>query len=434
MMDYSKQVKEIATYFRKNEKDVKDFKMGIEFEHFIIDKETLKTINYFNENGVRDTLKELEALGWEGYYEGEYILGLSKDDKFITLEPGSQFEFSMKPQKDIMGIEKVYFEFLGQIIPILERKNQYLIAVGYHPETKIEDIKILPKQRYDYMFNYFKTKGSHAHNMMKGTASLQIAMDYKSEEDYVKKFRITNAFGPVMFALFDNAFYFEGEKWPKHNVRTLIWENCDNDRSGVVEGTFDPEFGYEKYAQYILNHPPIFVDDGKTLHFTGNKLAKEVFDPENYTEDELEHILTMVFPDVRTKKYVEIRMMDSIPYPLNLSVVALWKGVLYNEDNVEKAYDYVKGITEEDIQRAKQDIIEKGLDGKLKGETVYDRGNWLLEVAKTGLAEQERKYLQPLEDMLKMKKNPYAITQENQSLGKKEAIEWCTLNKLIEVE
>lgn len=433
-MNYKKQVEEIVKYFKSSEKDEKNFKIGIEFEHFIIDKDNLKTISYYGDDGVEETLKELESNGWIGDYDEDYLLGLKNNNKVITLEPGSQLEFSVLPQKDIMDIEKEYFEFLKEIIPILDKKNQGLIAVGYHPETKIDDIKILPKKRYSYMFEYFKDKGSHAHNMMKGTASVQIAFDFKSEADYIKKFQIGNALAPVMYALFDNAYYFEGEVWEKHNLRSYIWENCDRRRSGIVTGTFDKDFGYERYAEYILNGPPIFMDDGENVYLTGDKLFKDIFNPDDYTIEELEHGLTMFFPDVRTKKFVEIRMMDSIPYPLNLACLALWKGILYDEDNMNKVYKYIKEIDMEDIDKSKISIQEKGLQGKLKGKTIYETAKWIVGLSKIGLSDEEQEYLLPLEKMIEDKKNPYEMIKEKDPLGKKKALDWCILNNLHEVK
>ena len=429
-MDYYKQINEIVEYFRSHEKTEEDFKIGIEFEHFVIDKDTLKTVSYYGKEGVEETLKDLEAQGWEGSYEGDYLLGLSNKDKVITLEPGSQLEFSVKPQKNIRDIEKEYMEFLEEIIPILDRKNQGLIAIGYHPETKINEIKILPKQRYSYMFEYFKDKGIHAHNMMKGTASLQIAIDFKSEEDYIKKFRIANALSPVLYAMFDNGFYFEGERWNKHNLRAYIWENCDKDRSGVVNEAFDDDFGYKKYAEYILNGPPIFIDNGEKMYSTGDKLVKEIFDPENYTIEELEHILTMFFPDVRTKKYIEIRMIDAIPYPLNLAPVALIKGILSDEENLNKIYEYIEDINAVDIEKIKTSIFNKGINGEFKDKSIYEICRMIVEMAKTSLSLDEKKYILPLEKMVNDIKNPYEIIKEREHLGKKEAINWCILNYL----
>lgn len=429
-MDYYKQINEIVEYFRSHEKAEEDFKIGIEFEHFVIDKDTLKTVSYYGKGGVEETLKDLEAQGWEGSYEGDYLLGLSNKDKVITLEPGSQLEFSVKPQENIWDIEKEYMEFLEEIIPILDRKNQGLIAIGYHPETRINEIKILPKQRYSYMFEYFKDKGIHAHNMMKGTASLQVAIDFKSEEDYIKKFRIANALSPVLYAMFDNGFYFEGKRWGKHNLRAYIWENCDKDRSGVVNEAFDDDFGYKKYAEYILNGPPIFIDDGEKMYSTGDKLVKEIFDPENYTIEELEHILTMFFPDVRTKKYIEIRMIDAIPYPLNLAAVALIKGILYDEENLNKIYEYIEDINAVDIEKIKTSIFNKGINGEFKDRSIYEICRMIVEMAKTSLSLDEKKYILPLEKMVNDIKNPYEIIKEREHLGKKEAINWCILNYL----
>ncbi|OZV11969.1 glutamate--cysteine ligase [Tissierella sp. P1] len=433
-MNYNRQIEEISNYFRNSEKEIEDFKIGIEFEHFVVYKDSLKTVSYYGENGVGETLSELEKNGWEGKYEGEYILELSKDNKTITLEPGSQLELSINAKKNIEDIEKEYLEFLEEIIPVLDKKNQGLITTAYHPNTKIEEIKLLPKKRYDLMFNYFKTKGKHAHNMMKGTAALQVSLDYKSEEDYKRKFRIANALSPVLYGLFDNGFYFEGERWNKYNLRTHIWNNCDDDRSGIVDNALEDDFSYKRYAEYILNRPPIFIFKGKDVIPTGEKKVKDIFNPEDYDREELEHLLTMFFPDVRTKKYIEIRMMDSVPYPLNFGAVALLKGIFYNEENLDKIYDYIKDISLEDIKKAKEDIIENGLNGKLKDRTVLEIGKWIVQLAKEGLNSDEVKYILPLEKIVNEGKNPYEITREKVEIGKKESLSWCLLNNLVEVK
>lgn len=432
-MDYARQIQEIVKYFINGEKNIEDFKIGVEFEHFIVDKDSLRTISYYGENGIGETLHELEKGGWTGSYEGEYILGLKKGNKTITLEPGSQFELSIEAKVNIKELEREYLGFLNEIVPILHKKNQGLMAVSYHPETKIDDIKLLPKGRYDIMFNYFKTKGKYAHNMMKGTGALQIAIDYKSEEDYRRKFRVANGLSPVLYALFDNGFYFEGEKWNKYNLRTDIWNNCDNDRSGVVQHALDNDYGYKKYAEYILNSPPILIIKDNEVIPTGERKVKEIFDPENYKKEELEHLLTMFFPDVRTKGFIEIRMMDSVPYPLSFAAVALIKGIFYDEENLNKVYDYIKYITIHDVNKSKEDIMENGLKGRLNDKTVLEIGKWLVELAQQGLDKEEAKYLLPLEEMIISETNPYGITEEKSKLGKKAALNWCLLNNNIEV-
>lgn len=430
-MDYKRQIEEISNYIRSGEKGNAKLKLGIELEHFIIDLETLETISYYGENGVAETLSTLEKNGWEPTYEGEYILGLNKDNMSITLEPGSQFELSMDAEERIKDIEKGYFKFLNEIIPILESKGQGLLAVGYHPVTRIDDIKILPKKRYDFMFNYFKKTGTHAHNMMKGTSALQVSMDYRDEEDYKKKYRVINALSPVMYTLFENARYFEGEIRDEHAIRAFIWSNTDKARSGIVPGALSDDFGYDKYAEFVLNNPPILeIKDGVAIS-TGDKKVRELLDPENYEIKELEHYLTMFFPDVRTKKFMEIRMMDEVPYPLSLAAVAMWKGIIYNEENLDKVFEMIKDITIDDISKAKCQMNDLGLDAKLRDKTLLEIGKWIVELAKTGLDEEEVPYILPLESMLSQGKNPYMITKEREGLGKKEALDWCLLNNVI---
>ncbi|SCG81879.1 glutamate-cysteine ligase [Proteiniborus sp. DW1] len=433
-MDYKRKVQEVTKYFKNNEKKEEDFSIGVEFEHFIIDKETLKTISYYGIDGVEDTLMKLQAMGWKGKYEKDHILGLEKEAMTITLEPGSQIELSIKPYKNIEDIEKVYKNFLDEIVPILDAKGQTLITTGYQPESKITDIKMIPKQRYDYMFEYFKSRGKYAHNMMKGTASVQVSVDYGSEEDYIKKFKVANALSPVIYTMFDNSPFFEGRVTDKYCLRKTIWENCDDDRCGIVAGTFDESFGYEKYSDYILNFPPIFIDDSKSIRFTGSILYKDLFNPDEYSLQELEHVMTMVFPDVRTKKFMEIRMMDAVPYPLNFAAVALLKGLLYNESNLNAVYDYVNSLSKYDIDKARVDIIDEGLSARLKDREIHEVGKWLIGLSKKALNQSERDYLTPLEIMIDNKMTPSQITKEKLSLGKKEALEWCFVdNKLFEV-
>jgi len=427
-MEIKNQAKEIAKYFKNYEKDEEQYCIGVEFEHFIVNKDNLKSISYYGNDGVEDTLKKLLSKGWNGKYEGEHLLGLNRGATTVTLEPGSQIELSIKPHENIEEVEKEYRNFLDEITPILAAKNQTLIATGYQPVSKINDIMIIPKQRYSYMFDYFKNRGKFAHNMMKGTASVQISVDYKSEEDYAKKFKIANALSPVMYALFDNSPIFEGEISEENCLRAKIWENCDDVRCGIVDGVFEDSYGYEAYATYLLNRPPIFTDNGKTIEFTGNKLYKELFNKEKYSVNEIEHVMTMVFPDVRTKKYVEIRMMDAIPYPLNFAVVALWKGILYDASNLDKVYEFIKTIKLEEFIKAKKDIVKNGINTILNGKPIYEIGRWLVELSKTGLSEQERQYLLPLEIMIDKRIVPSQITKDRLTLGKTEALKWCFIS------
>ncbi|MDY0236266.1 MAG: glutamate-cysteine ligase family protein [Gudongella sp.] len=429
-MDYNKKVEMIENYIRQGEKKEEYFKLGIEIEHFVLNKNTLESISYYGKDGIEQSLREMMKKGWVGQYEGDYLLGLKKNDLNITLEPGSQFEVSIDSKREIYELEKGYLEFLDELLPILENKGQVLAALGYHPLTQIDEIKLLPKKRYDIMFNYFKDKGSHAHNMMKGTGALQVAIDFSSEEDYHKKFRSLNALAPVFYALFENALFFEKEPCQTHNLRSYVWLNCDNDRAGTVEGALSDEFSYKDYAKYILERPPIFtIRDGELIE-TKDKKTKEILNSETTKTNEVEHLLSMFFPDVRTKKYIEIRMMDSVPYPLNFSVVALIKGLFYDEENLDVIYKFIKDIKDEDVYKAKIDMLSYGLKTPFAGKTILEIGKWLVTLAEKGLRNEEKHYLEPLKDLLEKGLNPYLYTLEEYKRGdRKKAIEWAILRR-----
>lgn len=399
-MRYEKQLDKIEEYLKNGEKNREQYRIGVEFEHFIVDSDTFETVTYYDNNGIVDTLEKLVENGWTGDYEGQHILGAHKDDKVITLEPGSQFEFSINAKKNISELEEEYNEFIEEIEKILSEKGQSIISAGYHPVSKIDDIKLLPKKRYDYMFEYFKNKGSYAHNMMKGSGALQVSLDYESEEDYRKKFKIANAISPIISAITSNIILFEGEEFEKENLRNLIWTNMDDSRSGVVKGVMEEDFSYRKYGKYLLEVEPVFtMKKGEAIN-TGNKTIGDLFDPENYTIAELEHLMTMVFPDVRTKGFIEIRMMDSVPSPINFGMVALLKGLFYNKENVEKSHLIFKDFTEDDINIAKINIIEEGISAFYKEKEIKDWGKTLLEISKNGLSEDELDYLKPIEKIL----------------------------------
>src|SRR5699024_9962597 len=153
-----------------------------------------------------------------------------------------------------------------------------LLGIGYHPVTVIDDIKISPKKRYGYMYNHFKDKGSRSHNMMKGTAAVQVILDYNSQEDFIRKYRLGSALSPILYTIFENAYIFEGKPVDFHGVRQYIWKNTDPERSGLVKTAFDKDFSYEKYAEYILDTDVIFIDDEKGLRSTKGLAFKDVFD------------------------------------------------------------------------------------------------------------------------------------------------------------
>ena len=246
-MDYAKKL--IVDYIKKNEKSQDNLKLGPEYEYIIVKRDTYESVSYYGERGVEYIFNRLKDLGWEPYYEGEHLLSLTLDGMTITTEPGGQVEFSSTQKEMISELEVYYFRFLNDILPILDELEYDILGIAYHPVTKIEDIKLLPKKRYDAMFEYFKTHGTMSHNMMKGTAGLQLSLDYTSEEDFIKKFVVSNAITNAFYTLFDNGYFFQSEP-TNHAIRAKIWENTDTDRSGLPKNAFIDN-SYEGYAEYL---------------------------------------------------------------------------------------------------------------------------------------------------------------------------------------
>lgn len=425
-MTYEDKVEKIVDFIKSGEKDEKDFKVGFEVEHFVVDKNSLETVRYEGENGIRKSLEELKDLGYEGIYEGEYIMGLHKDGASISIEPAAQFEISLDSQNSIDKLFETYKKTMAEIIPIFDKKGQLLVEVGYQVKDKIDDIPRIPKDRYKFMYEYFeKYAGPMAHNMMKGSASLQVAIDYSDEDDFRKKYFLANALAPFFYSIFDNAYIFEGEVYENHNIRQTIWENCDKDRTGIYPFSFDNDLSYEKYAKKILATPSIFIKkDGKDIA-TNEKTFEEIFD-EDMSDEMVFHALSIVFPDVRVKKYIEIRMPDNMPFPYNFAAVSLIKNIFYDKEVLDYAYNLLAGFTYQKAQDLKKITVLRGIQAMYEDKKIYE---WMLEIISQ--IKEDRKYIDPLRDLLDEQKTPRDIYEELYKESPQRAVYEFSVNKFV---
>jgi len=399
----------LIAYFRSGEKEHEQFTIGAEFEHIIVNKDDLKAVPFKGPHGVESLLEALTEKGWQGINEEEHLVGLKKGGTTITLEPGCQFEVSVKNSKTIKKIDEEYLNFLKDVFPLLEERKQIMLAVGYQPASKINEIEFNPKKRYQFLARYLKDQGEYAHHMMKGTASTQLTIDYAHQDDFRKKFRVAYAMSPVMAALFDNSPVFEGEIYKEHCLRRLIWNNCDAKRCQLPD-VLDKNFGYGDYADFLLESPPILIKDGNEYVYTGEKNLAEIYADKEVDMDEIEHVATMVFPDVRLKKFIEIRMADALPYPLNMAYITLWKALMYNKDNLDAIYEFTMTITGKDIAQANNDIIKEGLNARLGEGTLRDLAKDLYFMAGTNALPNEAPYLEPLEAIIFKEIVPKEVT------------------------
>lgn len=379
----------LIKYFRSGEKNNKS--IGIELEHFLLDKKNLRSYGYFEKNGQLEIINRLIGEGWKAkIIENENVLGAAKGGNLISFEPGGQLEISFKPKEKISEILDEYSIVMNEIKDKLT-DDQCFASVGYHPASKVDELPLLPKKRYQIMYDFLSKKGSMAKNMMKGTASTQISIDYSDEKDFVKKYRASNYILPFLATLFDTTSVFEGEIYEGELLRQIIWENTDIERCKIPNGVFTKSFGYDEYAEYIMKSKPIFMIKGNDSFLTDEKTVSDIDAELEMSEEQLIHSTSMVFPDVRVKQFIEIRVADALPNKMGIIVAAVIKGIIYNEENLNKYYEYSRLYDDEDFKEFYRDITVHGESSKCDVFISLDK--FLID-ALIGLPDDEKHYLE----------------------------------------
>lgn len=369
-------------------------KLGLEIEHFIVRGDTLEAVTYYEEHGIEFLLEELASSYPRQYREGGRLLGLYNNDYAVSLEPAGQLEVSIVPKESLRTIQKIYESFLRQIRPLLERFHYRLVTLGYQPRSLAEELPLIPKKRYEYMDAYFRRSGTCGKNMMRGTAATQVSIDYCCEEDFRRKYRGAYLLMPALKLLTDNTPVFEGKPSSENLTRTYIWEHVDPVRCGMIPGTFREDFGFRSYARYLWNLPLIFLSSREGAVYTGSRTAKELYRDRLLTLEDIEHILSMTFLDVRLKHYVEIRGADSMPFEYVMAYLALIKGIFFDSGILTELLDSFP-VREEEIREAEQSLARSGFDGSVYGRKAPEFLRELLELAAAGLEDSERIYLLP---------------------------------------
>lgn len=232
--------------------------------------------------------------------------------------------------------------------------------------------------------------------MMRGSASTQISIDFTSEEDAAQKMRIASALAPIFALICDNTAQFEGTRSPHKLMRTEIWKYCDPDRCNSVPGVFSDDFGFEAYAEYILDTPAIVVMDEEGEAHYDTRTFGDIYAHESMMQSQIEHALSMVFPDARMKTYVEIRPADSMPLAYVLAYAAFIKGLFYDQANLDALAVSCAEIGEGDVRDAKEALMAHGYRALVYERPAAEICDELLELARRGLSDAERGYLDPL--------------------------------------
>ena len=399
-------------YFRDGEKPEKDFKMGVEWECFIVDKDNLNLIPYHGTPGVEYILKELsKKLSLKPEYDNGNIISL-KGEKFnITLEPAGQIELSSSQFTEIDDFQKELELFIASLKSICNNFNLAIMPTSYHPLYSTEKTSFIPKTRYGHLSESFSKFGQHlAHDMMKLTTSVQGSIDYSSEKDFVKKIQTINQVAPIIIAMYTNSPFRQNSDSGFLSYRGHVWENTDSNRSGFIKGSFDEDFGYEKYVDALINLPMVMGFNNETPSELNNITLKEYMQknsPDISADEWLTHI-SFLFTIVRAKQFIETRFYDNQGSPeMILTIPALIKGLFYTSDTImDKAHNLLNSTLDEAIV-LKHSAVKHGLDGKFKDTTILEIAQQIYQIAKEGLEshyKDEVKYITPLEDYLFNKK------------------------------
>ena len=401
-------LKEISDYIRAGESNDKN--LGLEIEHFIVNDEGIQ-IGFHEISELID--KVGRELGAEIIYIDHFPVGYYTGEYSTSLEPSCQFEISINPYSDLETIESIYKEFRSIWDPIFEEKGYHFETKGNLPLVekqviKPDDIPLSPKKRYKYMDAYFTGSGIYGRYMMRASASAQVSIDYKDEEDMIKKLTVLQKISPLFMIIMENKTLEEsslpGVPEKTHLLRTQEWDDLDPARTGFVPHSMDTDFGYDKMADVISDTPLILLtDDGNTID-VGHQTARELIENRVIYWDGIgterrkkliEHFMSMGFFHFRVKKYIEIRVADSVPINKALGYVALIKGLIYSEKNLNELDETLKNVKDIDsIQKAVEAIEADGFDAEIyDGKTAGEWADYIYDLASESLGEVDREYL-----------------------------------------
>ncbi|MBI4357921.1 MAG: glutamate--cysteine ligase [Candidatus Omnitrophica bacterium] len=409
-------------YFQMFAKPAGEERVGIECELFGVHSETGEALPYSGLVGIERVLDELAyEFGYEPIREQDHTIALQKGNTFISLEPGGQVELSAEPVTSIHRVREQLDEFFFQLKTISHFVGSIAwITSGIHPFSSLRNIEWVPKRRYQIMARYLSHRGKQAHDMMKRTATNQVNLDYLSEEDAIRKMRISLAITPIAAAMFANSSISLAKPSGYLSERLHIWRHTDPARCGLIFKLICEHCSFQDYLNYVLDVPMMFfVRDGKwvvTRQLTFRKFIERGYQGFHPAQSDFELHLSTIFTEARFKQYMEIRGMDGQRSHLIPAISAFWKGILYDSEAERSATRALGRFREADFQKLHRMVERLGLKAKIRGQRVLDLARELVRISEKGLVREhvlnregqdESIYLGPLkEEILKTGKTP----------------------------
>ncbi len=374
------------------------WRIGTEHEKFAFRRQDKSPVPYEGEQGIGALLQGLaDKYGWEPILEGGKLIALKQDGASITLEPAGQFELSGAPLDHIHQTCSEVGAHLKQLRDVAGALDIKFLGLGFSPKWRFDETPMMPKARYKIMRAYMEKVGRLGRQMMMRSCTVQANLDFGSEADMRKKFRVGLALQPIATALFANSPFAEGRTNGFLSYRSHVWADTDPDRTGMLPFVFEDGFGFEQYAEYALDVPMYFVyRDGKYIDASGQSFRKFMAGKLDALPGELpamkdwEDHLTTIFPEVRLKTYLEMRGADAGPSGRLCALPAFWAGIFGCDAALEAAWSLVKGWTAEDREALRRSVPVLGLRAPIRGGSAREIAQAALAISRQGLKDRAR--------------------------------------------
>ncbi|MBV7257641.1 glutamate--cysteine ligase [Pacificimonas sp. WHA3] len=392
---------DLLAVFENGCKPKAEWRIGTEHEKFVYRLSDHSAPAYDAPGGIRDVLKHMEAFGWKPIYEKDNVIALKGDDGNVSLEPAGQLELSGAPLDSLHDTCAETGRHLQQAKEVGAELGLGFLGLGMWPDKSREELPVMPKGRYGIMRRYMPTVGALGLDMMLRTCTIQTNLDYSSEADMVKKFRVSLALQPLGTALFANSPFTDGKPNGYLSYRSHIWTDTDPDRTGMLPFVFEDGFGFERWAEYMLDVPMYFAVRGDDYVDLAGKSFRDFMDGrlaelpgERPTADDWNDHLSTAFPEVRLKSFMEMRGADGGPWGRICALPALWVGLLYDQTSLDACADLIRDWTIDDLAIMRNDVPQHGLKTRapINGRqgTLRDVGNEVLKIAEAGLVARRR--------------------------------------------
>jgi glutamate--cysteine ligase len=416
---------ELVAWFEQGCKPKSQFRIGTEHEKFAFTAEGHRPVPYEGRRGIRALLEGMQSmLGWEPIMEGPNIIGLADvtGGGAISLEPGGQFELSGAPLETVHQTGAELAAHLAQLREVARPLGIGFLGLGMTPDWTRAHMPMMPKGRYRIMTEYMPKVGTLGLDMMYRTCTVQTNLDFSSEADMVKKLRVSLALQPVGTALFANSPFTEGKPNGFLSFRSEIWRHTDNQRAGMLPWAFEPGMGFERWVDYALDVPMYFVKRGDRYIDVAGQSFRDLMEGrlpglpgERATISDWANHVSTIFPEVRLKRYLEMRGSDAGPWRRLPALPAFWVGLLYDDACLDAAWDIVKDWTAEERQKLRDEVPRLGFQAKICGRSLLDLAKESLAIAHEGLRRRKRldasgrdetRHLEPLGDIATRGRTP----------------------------